>query len=71
MDSNTKPQEPTGNGHWYFKNTEEDGIFVKYENCRLKSAAGELTGKVLNVDATKRSQRDMSVLVSCFDTRKF
>lgn len=60
--------EDPGNGSWYFKQTEEDGIFVKHNDSRLKSATGDLTGKVLNVEVwpssvSKSRNKDQDVVM--------
>jgi len=69
-----KPQELAGDGTWFLKHTEDDGIFVMFQNQCLKTTNGELLGKVISVSAPKQgpkgSLNNNSVMV-CFDNGSY
>ncbi|XP_028516386.1 uncharacterized protein LOC114575537, partial [Exaiptasia diaphana] len=62
--ADAKPQE-VGDGPWFLKKSDEDGIFVKQNGTRMLSSNGQLLGKILNVSVQPKSRGGDSILVTC------
>lgn len=48
--------EDPGTGKWFLKETDEDGVFVKYEGSRLITRAKVVTGPVIRIEVPLKSK---------------